>query len=95
MEEPACEKNRKKIRSRQVFDETIRKFGAWLNKRPLSQVRFLSQDFEQLTETVMIGEYVAIVMFTENTYGVLIKDKTVAESYRKNFEVLWRKAKLE
>ena len=84
----------KKIRSRQVFDETIRKFGAWLNKRPLSQVRFLSQDFEQLTETVMIGEYVAIVMFTENTYGVLIKDKTVAESYRKNFEVLWRKAKL-
>ena len=83
----------KKIRARQVFDETIRKFGEWLNKKPLSQVRFLSQEFEQMTETVIIGEYVAIIIFTENPYGVLIKDKAVVESYRKNFEILWKKAK--
>jgi len=81
------------IRARQVFDETIRKFGEELNKRPLSKVRFLSQEFEQLTETVIIGDVVAIVMFTENPYGVLIRDKTVAESYRKNFEILWEKAR--
>jgi sugar-specific transcriptional regulator TrmB len=83
----------KKIRSRQVFDDTIRKFGEALNKRPLSNIRFLSQEFEQLTETVIIGEYVAIVMFTEAPYGLLIKDPVVVESYRKNFEILWEKAK--
>jgi len=81
------------IRARQVFDETIRKFGEELNKRQLSSVRFLSQEFEQLTETVIIGDYVAIVMFTENPYGILIRDKTVANSYRKNFEIVWDKAK--
>ncbi|MBM3233490.1 TrmB family transcriptional regulator [Candidatus Pacearchaeota archaeon] len=83
----------KKIKSRQVFDETIRKFGKQLNKRPLSKVKFLSQEFEQLTETIICGNFVAIVMFTENPYGLLIEDKTVAESYRKYFEQLWKIAK--
>lgn len=82
----------KKIPARQIFDKTIKKFGEELNRRPLSRVKFLSQEFEQLAETIIIGDYVAIVIFTENPYGLLIKDKTVAESYRKNFEILWEKA---
>lgn len=83
----------RKIPSRQVFDESIRHFGNELNKRPLSNVRFLSQEFEQLTETAICGDLVAMVVFTENPYGLLIRDKTVAVSYRKNFEILWEKAK--
>jgi len=83
----------KGIKSRQVFDESIRKFGETLNKRKLTKIKFLSQDFEQLTETVIFGEYVAIVIFTENPYALLIKDKIVADSYRKNFELLWKKAR--
>lgn len=82
----------KNIPARQVFDETIREFGEELNKRPLSKIKFLSQEFEQLTETMIIGDYVAIVIFTENPYGILIKDKIIADSYRKNFELLWKKA---
>jgi sugar-specific transcriptional regulator TrmB len=82
-----------KLPARQVFDETIRKFGEELNKRPLSQVRFMPQQFEQLTETVIVGDKVAIIVFTESPYGFLIEDKTVAESYRKQFETLWKLAK--
>ena len=81
------------ISARQVFDESILEFGRALNRRSLSQVRFLSQEFEQLSETIIIGDCVAIVIFSENSYGILIHDKEVAESYRKNFEILWKKAK--
>lgn len=83
----------KKIKARQVFDETIRKFGKELRKRPLSNVKFLSQEFEQLQETVIIKDYVAIIIFTENPYGLLIKDKIVADGYRKQFEIMWKTAK--
>jgi len=83
----------KKIKSRQIFDETIRKFGEELNERPRSEVRFLSQEFEQLTETIICGDYVAIVIFTENPYGLLIEDKSVVEGYKKYFETLWKLAK--
>jgi sugar-specific transcriptional regulator TrmB len=83
----------KKIPCRQVFDETIRRFGEELNKKPITHIRFLSQDFEQLQETVIIGSMVAIVIFTENPYGLLIEDKSVVDGYRKYFELLWKKAK--
>ncbi|MBU2561810.1 MAG: hypothetical protein KKD17_05930 [Nanoarchaeota archaeon] len=82
----------KKIPCRQVFDETIRKFGDALNKKPLTNIRFLSKEHAQLQETVIIGDYVGIAIFTENPYGVLIKDKVVADGYRKQFEILWNKA---
>lgn len=83
----------KKIPCRQVFDETIRKFGNELNKRPFTSIKFLSREFEQLQETVIIGDHVGISIFTENLYGILIKDKAAAEGYRKQFEILWKIAK--
>lgn len=82
----------KKIPCRQVFDETIRKFGNELNKKPLTRIRFLPKEYAQLQETIIIGDFVGIAIFTENPYGILIKDKVVADGYRKQFEILWDKA---
>jgi len=81
------------IQSKQIFDDTIKDFGLELSKRPLTEIRFLPQTFEQLTETIIIGDYVAIVIFTGNPYALLIKDKAVAESYLKTFNLMWKKAK--
>lgn len=82
-----------KLRARQVFDETVRDFGNELNKRPLSKVKFVSKDFAQFQETVISGDYLAINIFTDIPYGILIKDKKVADGYRQYFEILWRMAK--
>src|SRR3989338_9183053 len=83
----------KKIKSRQVFDITIEAYGESLNKLPYTEIRFLPQEFEQLSETVIIGDYVAIAIFTKDPYGILIHDKDAAEGYRKHFELLWKSAK--
>lgn len=83
----------KRLRCRQVYDETIRKFGTTINALPYTSIRYLPEEFEQLQETVMIGEYVGIAIFTTDPYGVLIKDEEVADGYRKQFEMLWRLAK--
>jgi len=82
----------KKIPCKQVFDETIRKFGNELNKRRLTKIKFLPKEYAQLQETITIGDYVGIAIFAENPYGILIKDKVVADGYRKQFEILWNKA---
>jgi len=83
----------KKIPCRQIFDETIRKFGNKLNKRPNTNIKFLSKSFEQLQETVIMGDYVGIAIFADNPYGVLIKDRSVHDGYKKQFELLWKMAK--
>ena len=83
----------KKTKARQVFDETIRDFGKELSNISKSNIKYLPEEFEQLQETVITGDLVAINIFTESPYGILIKDKTVADSYRKYFELLWKRAK--
>jgi len=82
----------KKIPCRQVFDETIRDFGNELNQKPLTRIKFLPEEYAQLQETIVIGACVGIAIFTESPYGILIKDKIVADGYRKQFEILWNKA---
>jgi sugar-specific transcriptional regulator TrmB len=81
-----------KLPSRQVFDESIRKFGNELNKKQRTKIRFLPKQHEQLQETIICGDYVGIAIFAENPYGVLIHDPIVANSYRKQFEILWNEA---
>ncbi len=83
----------KNLASRQVFDETIRIFGNELNKSKFTKIKFLPHEFAQLTETVIVGEKVALVVFTENPYAFLIEDGVVADGYRKQFEVLWKLAR--
>jgi sugar-specific transcriptional regulator TrmB len=83
----------KKLPSRQVFDETVKKQGDDYNKLPLTKVKFLSKEFFQAQETVIVGDKVAIAVFTDNPYAFLIEDKVVANGYRKHFEVLWKLAK--
>jgi len=82
-----------KLPARQVFDNTVRSAGEWNNKQRISKVKFLSKEFEQFQETVIVGDKVAINVFTKNPYGFLIQDKVVADGYRKHFELLWKAAK--
>jgi len=79
--------------ARQIYDSTVKKIGDILNKWKKTKIKFLSKEFAQFQETVIVGDYVAINVFTESPYSFLIKDKVVAEGYRKHFELLWRIAK--
>ncbi|MFQ5531677.1 MAG: TrmB family transcriptional regulator [Candidatus Nanoarchaeia archaeon] len=82
-----------KLPSRQVFDESVRWGGKDIAKNPLTKIRYLDKDFAQFQETVIVGDFVAIAVFSDNPYAFLIEDKNVAESYRKHFELLWKNAK--
>lgn len=83
----------KRIKCRQVFDETIREFGEELNQKPYTRIRFLSRTFEQLQETAIIGNFVGISIFAAHPYGLLIRDAVVASGYRKQFALLWKMAR--
>lgn len=82
-----------KLKSRQVFDETVREGGKEIAKNKLTSIKYLSKEHAQFQETIIVGDYVAIAVFTQTPYAFLIKDKAVAEGYRKQFELLWKLAK--
>jgi len=82
-----------KIPSRQVFDLTVKAGGKELSKNNLTRIKYVDEKFASFQETVICGDYVAIAIFSKNPYAFLIKDKNIADSYRKYFNLLWRLAK--
>ncbi len=84
-----------KLSSRQVFDEVVKyRGGEEIASMKITNVRYVSKEFAQFQETVIVGDYVAISVFNkESPYSFLIKDKHVAEGYRKHFEIMWGIAK--
>ena len=83
----------KKLKARQVFDESVKQIGKDIGLLKLTNVKFLPEEFAQFQETVIVGNYVAINVFSEEPYSFLIHDKHVAEGYKKYFEILWKRAK--
>ena len=82
-----------KLASRQIFDESVRKGGKDISKNPLTKIKYVDKEFAQFQETVIVGDKIAIAVFSENPYAFLIQDENVANSYRKYFELLWKLAK--
>jgi sugar-specific transcriptional regulator TrmB len=82
-----------KLPSRQVFDMSVKKDAGGIESNPMTNIRYVDKEFAQFQETIIVGDYVAIAVFTENPYAFLIKDRFVADSYRKHFELLWKSAK--
>jgi len=78
------ERKRKKIRARQLFTELYGVLDS-----PLSDNRKLAKEFASPTTTVVYGNKVVIIFWFEIPRVVLIKNKELAKSYSKHFELMW------
>lgn len=58
-----------------------------------TQYRFIPKDFFNPTSTFIYGNKVAIIIFSEPLYGLIIENKQLSDAYRKQFELLWKNAK--
>lgn len=62
-------------------------------QKETTQYKFLPKDFFDPTSTFIYGDKVAIVIFTEPLYGMIIESKALSRTYRKQFNLLWKIAK--
>lgn len=72
---------------RAVFNQKLRK------KIPKAEIRYLPRQYRSHTATNVWGDKVAIILWTENPFAILINNKEIADSYRKYFELMWKIAK--
>jgi len=77
-----------KIKSRYLFIE-----GEKHPKAPFSEYRYLPRHYKSFVATAIHGNEVSFWILTKPEIVVLIRSKELAETYRNNFEVLWRMGK--
>ncbi len=74
-------------------DEVLPYINPFL-KMKNTKMRFLPKEtFGQYQETAIIADYVAISIFANEGYCILIHNSEVADGYRKNFEMMWKIAR--
>ncbi|MBU3923998.1 MAG: hypothetical protein KJ592_03715 [Nanoarchaeota archaeon] len=77
---------KKKVKVRIIANEK-------LGKVSLSEVRYISSKYANPLAINIWGENVALIIWKVNPIAILIKDKDVAESYKKYFEAMWVSAR--
>ncbi|MBI5391011.1 hypothetical protein HZB02_05980 [Candidatus Woesearchaeota archaeon] len=80
------------IRVDMIFSDDLRQWGRSI-KNKMTNIRFLPKQFDGLSETMIYGDHVAMIVWTEKPIATLIQDASLAESYRRYFQLLWKQAK--
>ncbi len=82
-----------KIKTRLIYPEKDR--GKQFVKAPLSQVKFLPDKYTSYAALRIYGDKVALLLLSEdNPLAIIIKNRKIAEGYRKYFDVIWGAAKI-
>lgn len=85
-------KDERGIKARLIFNQSLKEYGYEIGDKN-TRIKYFDKDFEPLTETTIQRDRVATIVWTEEPVLFLIQDKFVAESYKKFFEDMWKKAK--
>ncbi len=79
-----------------LFNESLRDWGQELVDvfgYPGRELKYMTYPSEPITQTMVYGTKVAIMVWVEKPIVTLINNKDVADSYREFFKVLWAQAK--
>jgi sugar-specific transcriptional regulator TrmB len=60
---------------------------------PLSEVKYLPDEFASPVSTNIYGDKVAIIIWSFEPVAILIKNKEIATTYRAYFDILWKLGK--
>ncbi len=79
----------KRVKVKIIFNKTEKKLNL-----PLAEIRYLPQKYSSPLAVNIYGNKVAIILWSkENPFAIVIKQKEIAEGYKKYFELMWKIAK--
>jgi len=85
-------RTKKGIKAQLIFHSSLKWWADQLiKKNKLTEIQTTKRDFEELTETIICGKRVGIIIYLDKPYGFLIEEQLTAQSYKKFFQLLWNK----
>lgn len=67
--------------------------AAWAEELKLREERFLPEIYTTPASTWIYGDKVAVIVWPPDPMAFVVRSKSVADSYKKHFEVLWKAAR--
>lgn len=85
---------KKKILMRHIYDQESIERVEQLNKMKYTESKVLPKKFYSVVSTNICGDTILFIIFSGSVLSITIKNKTIADSYKKYFEILWKQAKV-
>lgn len=79
-----------KVGMRIIYNSDARIYGELRKKMKLTQVRYLPEKFPSPHWIDIFPEAVMFVLVTANPLTIIVRDKTLADSFRSYFEIMWK-----
>jgi sugar-specific transcriptional regulator TrmB len=83
----------RQLKEKKIKERILAKENVKIKTTKNSRVKYLPKEFQMPTITTIYGDKVAIAIFTEPFYTILIRSKDLTKSYKSFFEILWKVAK--
>jgi len=80
----------KKVDFRIIWSSSAKKNIFFRTLSPISKQKFLPDDTRTECTTIVFNDYIAIIFYMDKPVLVRIHSKKVAESYKAQFELLWK-----
>ncbi|MBU0471901.1 MAG: helix-turn-helix domain-containing protein [Nanoarchaeota archaeon] len=84
-----------KIPMKHIYNHNAQERIVFLNKMKLTYARYLPESFDSQVSTNICGEEVLLTLWIKPVLTIQIKNKLVADSYKKYFDLLWAAAKAD
>lgn len=82
---------KEKIKTKIIFNKDVEGKHA---KIPLSEVRYLPEKYSSPMAINIYGDKIAIILWSKlSPFAIVVKQKEIADGYRKHFEMIWKAAK--
>lgn len=82
-----------KIDMLHIYNEDSQERIKFLNKLPHTEAKYLPKKFNSPVSTEICGDEVMIILWKKSPLVIFIKDKSVSNSYKSYFNILWSIAK--
>lgn len=84
---------RLKIVDRLILNEREKERASRLSRMPCTHVRVMRDEFDTPLAINVYANKVGMLIFSDNPIAILIEDRSVANSFKNYFELLWKMAR--
>ena len=84
----------KNVKMKIIYNTDAREFGIKREKMRLTEVRYLPKNIITPTWIEIFRDYVATYLITDNPIVFAIRDKNIAKSYLRYFDLIWSLSKI-
>ncbi len=84
----------KGIVMKHIYNKDAEKRIKFLNEMPCTEARYLPSTYDTTIMTMICGDAVLLTFWEEPIFTIIIENQTIANAYKKYFEILWEEAKI-